>query len=167
MNGDFKFLINGRLFSIRDFGKEMNAGFLKLHEAYFSGTSFDFSDFRESSFKLLDSCKGDYKSQDNFFYNFIHIWAHFLERQLFGSAEQLWHDVLDLADNWEKINPGQRIHKGFPYYYRGVTLILNNDLDKGFLLMHQALEEDKITIWFYDSSNSSLLLRYSKLYQNR
>jgi len=31
------------------------------------------------------------------------------------------------------------------YYFWGVTCILNGNLEKGFLLMHQALEEDKKT----------------------
>ena len=37
----------------------------------------------------------------------------------------------------------ERIHKGAPYYYWGVTCILKEEIEKGFLLMHQALEEDK------------------------
>jgi|SRR5918996_1351579 hypothetical protein len=34
------------------------------------------------------------------------------------------------------------IHKGSAYYFWAVTCILKEDLEKGFLLMHQALEED-------------------------
>jgi len=68
-----------------------------------------------------------------------------MNMQNFSKAEHLWQDVLDPAYTWEIRNPGKRIHKGFPYYYFGITSILKGDLDKGFLLIHQAFEEDKIT----------------------
>ena len=65
-----------------------------------------------------------------------------MDQQRFNDAEDLWNDVLKLAYNWEE-KTGERIHKGTPYYFLGVTLILRKDLDRGFLMMHQALEEDK------------------------
>jgi len=37
------------------------------------------------------------------------------------------------------------MHKGTPYYWLGVTAILNDDFDKGFLYMHNAFEEDQQT----------------------
>ena len=55
---------------------------------------------------------------------------------------RLWEYALDLAHNWEKTNRPIKIHKGTPYYFLGVTAILNNDLENGFLAMHQALKED-------------------------
>ena len=46
------------------------------------------------------------------------------------------------ATDWESTNPTQRIHKGTPHYFWGMTEVLGGDLDRGFLLMHQALSED-------------------------
>ncbi len=46
---------------------------------------------------------------------------------------------------WEENNKGKRIHKGGPYYFWGMTAIQRGDLDRGYVLMHQALEEDVIT----------------------
>src|SRR5262249_28422854 len=33
-------------------------------------------------------------------------------------------------------------HKGSPYYFWGMTALLGGDLDKGYCLMHQSVEED-------------------------
>lgn len=127
---------------IDDLGKEMNAQFLRLHEAYFSNTALDFNDFKDHALKFFDDNKDDYIAQDKFFNNFTIIWGNFLGMQLFSRAEQLWNHALDIVYEWENRNQGARIHKGTPYYFLGVTSILNEELEKGFLLMHQALEED-------------------------
>lgn len=145
MSEKFKFIISGRMHKINDLGEEMNTQFLKLHEAYFSNIGFDFNDFKDHSLRFFDDNKDDYTVQDEFFNNFTIIWRNFLAMQLFSRAEQLWNDALGIAYEWEKRNQGARIHKGTPYYFLGVTSILNGELDKGFLLMHQALEEDKKT----------------------
>jgi transcription antitermination factor NusG len=62
----------------------------------------------------------------------------------FFFAEQIWERVVQIAKNWEALNPSRgKIHKGAAYYFWAVTCILKEDLEKGFLLMHQALEEDR------------------------
>jgi lipopolysaccharide biosynthesis regulator YciM len=61
----------------------------------------------------------------------------------FFSAEQVWQLAVQIATQWETLNQSKyRIHKGAAYYFWAVTCILKEDLEKGFLLMHQALEED-------------------------
>lgn len=52
---------------------------------------------------------------------------------------------ISLALQWEANHPGQRLHKGTPYYFAGVRDILLGDLDRGFLWMHQALVEDQLS----------------------
>jgi len=145
MKDNFEFILSGQMYKINGLNREMNDQFLKLHEAYFSNTGFDFDVFKEVSLKFFDDKKGDYIIQDKFFNNFTIIWQNFLAMQLFDRAEQLWNDVLNIVYIWENRNQDARIHKGTPYYFLGVTSILHRDLDKGFSLMHQALEEDKIT----------------------
>lgn len=68
----------------------------------------------------------------------------YLSQHHYLDAERLWHDVLQISDDWEKAQH-KLVHKGTTYYCWAVTSILASDLEKGFLLMHQALEEDKRT----------------------
>ncbi|MBA3045301.1 MAG: hypothetical protein FP824_03720 [Euryarchaeota archaeon] len=104
----------------------------------------------EQGFRVLDPEEffgqniDDNKSHDPFFGSFTIIWRFFLHQGRFRACELVWDLALKIAYEWEDKH-GKRIHKGTPYYFWGVTCILNGDLEKGFLLMHQALEEDKIT----------------------
>ena len=50
---------------------------------------------------------------------------------------------IGLALAWQASHPGRPLHLGTPYYFAGVRHILNGDLDRGFLFMHEALEADK------------------------
>ena len=52
---------------------------------------------------------------------------------------------LAVADAWEQAHPGERLHKGTPYYFLGMGLLISGDLDYGFLYMHQALREDQLS----------------------
>jgi transcription antitermination factor NusG len=62
----------------------------------------------------------------------------------FFFAEQIWERAVQTAKDWEALNPSRStIHKGAAYYFWAVTCILKEDLEKGFLLMHEALEEDR------------------------
>lgn len=145
MNNKFEFMVAGRACEINDLGSPMNELFLKLHEAYFSNVAFDLKNFKEHSLKFFDANQDNYVVHDKFFNNFTIIWTRFLSLHLFDKAAQLWNLALNIAYEWENKGPDKRIHKGTPYYFLGVTCILNQELDKGFLLMHQALEEDKGT----------------------
>lgn len=77
---------------------------------------------------------------DKYFNNFHDIWRFLLDMGQFKIAERLWHDVLEFVLEWENSKP--KIHKGTPYYWFAGTEILNGELEKGFIHMHQALEED-------------------------
>lgn len=135
--------IGENTFPINDLGKSMNSQFLGFYESHFSGRAFDFTKFREEAFKFFDQNYSNNGACDGFFNNFTVIWPPFLNQRRFKKAEELWNLALNIAYEWETKNPGKRIHKGTPYYFWGVTCILNEDLEKGFLSMHQALEEDK------------------------
>lgn len=82
------------------------------------------------------------EKHDQFFNRFIPLWNDLYWQRKYSQAMKLWEFALDLAHNWEKNNHQNRIHKGTPYYFLSYTAILNNDLENGFLAMHQALEED-------------------------
>ena len=78
-----------------------------------------------------------------FFNRFTTIWMDLISRRRYFEAIQLWEVAIGFAYRWEQKNKPHLIHKGTPYYFMGVTAILNNELETGFLLMHQAFEEDK------------------------
>jgi len=82
---------------------------------------------------------------DAFFNRFTTIWLDLVFRRRYFEAIELWDIALGFASRWEQNNKPHLVHKGTPYYFMGVTAILNNELEMGFLLMHQALEEDKRT----------------------
>ncbi|MFZ0966199.1 MAG: hypothetical protein WAN82_06185 [Candidatus Bathyarchaeia archaeon] len=80
---------------------------------------------------------------DNFFGRFTPIWLDLVQKRRYFEAISFLNEPLVVAYKWESMNKPHTIHKGTPYYFLGVTAILNNELENGFLLMHQALEEDK------------------------
>lgn len=136
--------------TIVDLGESMNSQFNKFYESHFVGHDFDVVKFIDEalsffSHNLIDQNHNNYVIHDNFFNNFTPVWRNFQDQRRFKNAEDIWKKALDISYEWEKKNPNKRIHKGTPYYFWGVTCILDGDLEKGFLLMHQALEEDKET----------------------
>jgi len=139
----FMFKIGEQIFQIENLNELMNSQFLGLYESHFSGRGFDLTKFKEEALRFFDQNDNNYSAHDGFFNNFTIIWQYFLNHGRFKSAENLWSFALEIAYEWGKKHQSKRIHKGTPYYFWGVTCILNGDLEKGFLLMHQALEEDK------------------------
>ena len=91
---------------------------------------------------FFDNNVNRFDEHNRFFERFIPEWTTSLDQGKYNYAELIWEAVLDEALVWEN-SMSERIHKGAPYYYWGVTCILKEDLEKGFLLMHQALEEDR------------------------
>lgn len=80
---------------------------------------------------------------DQFFGFFTPMWANLFTRHHFFESIKLWNLAIGLSLDWEARNRPAKIHKGTPYYFLGVTAILNNELENGFLAMHQALKEDE------------------------
>lgn len=82
-----------------------------------------------------------YEAHNRYFESFTPRWRQALQEEHFKEAERLWDCALGKVYEFE-CQHGKKIHKGTAYYFWGVTCILNDELEKGFLLMHQALEED-------------------------
>jgi hypothetical protein len=80
---------------------------------------------------------------DRFFGFFTPMWQSLFTRHHFFESIKLWNLALGLSLDWEARNKPAKIHKGTPYYFLGVTAILNNELDNGSLAMHQAMKEDE------------------------
>jgi hypothetical protein len=129
-------------FFIEDLGILMNEQFQKLYNYYFSGKGFERSRFESESLNFFNH-NNSINDLDRYFNNFTPLWQFLLEQGSFFNAEQLWEIAVSISKKWEEENQNRKIHKGAGYYFWAVTCILKEDLEKGFLLMHQALEEDR------------------------
>lgn len=130
-------------FSIKDLGIFMNEQFQKLYNYYFSGKGFEHSRFQSESLNFFNHNNSS-NDLDSYFNNFMPLWQFLLQQGSFFYAEQLWEIAVSISKKWEEQqNQNRKIHKGAGYYFWAVTCILKEDLEKGFLLMHQALEEDR------------------------
>ena len=137
-----KFLLSGQFYNLGDLTEEMNKAFLLLHASYFGNHYYDLADFKTSAITFFNNHQDNYAIHDIFFNNFSILWKKLLNQSRFGEAEELWDFSINIAIEWENTNADHFIHKGTPYYFWGMTTILKGDLDNGFSLMHQALEED-------------------------
>lgn len=94
----------------------------------------------------LDNSIGNVKAQDKVFEIIAGtFWKPAIVEGKYLLAESIWNDIFQIVYEWEHTHPGQRVHKGTGYYFWAVTCIQAGVLEKGFLLMHQALEEDMIS----------------------
>lgn len=67
----------------------------------------------------------------------------FMTREI-ESTEAIWYElVLPICEDWERNNHPRKIHKGTLYYFWAITVLQRGDIDRAFLLMHKALEEDQ------------------------
>ena len=89
--------------------------------------------------KLLEmDCR---EAHDKYFGHFGNEWVGLLADGRYKDGERPWESALAEVRNFEKTQV-KVIHKGSAYYFWAITCILNEDLEKGFFLMHQALKED-------------------------
>jgi hypothetical protein len=146
MINNFTFNIREHKFTLGDLGQTMNEQFQRLYNYYFFNTGFERNKFESESLIFFDN-NNSIDAYDKYFNNFTPLWNLLLSQGSFFYAEQLWQISIETAKKWDKRqNQNKKIHKGAPFYFWGVTCILKEDLEKGFLLMHQALEEDKKNI---------------------
>jgi hypothetical protein len=138
---NYTFKINGMNFSIEDLGQSMNEQFRNLYVYYFANGSFDRNVFEIQSHTYFDNFRS-INDHDRYFNNLTPLWMKLLRHGLFIHAEQVWEIATEAAAKWEQRNSNSKIHKGAGFYFWGITCILKEDLEKGFLLMHQAVEED-------------------------
>jgi hypothetical protein len=119
----------------------LNEQFRSLYNYYFTNGQFDRNIFEIQSLAYYDNFKKK-NDHDKYFNNLTPLWINLIQHGLFIDAEQIWEIAIVTAKKWEQRNLKDKIHKGAGYYFWGITCILKEDLEKGFLLMHQAVEED-------------------------
>lgn len=135
---------------LNDLGAEMNEQFRIFYQTNLTPNDGSFlvpsvlnfsTDFRTRSFDFFDTNGSNHNAIDRYFSNFSIIWEYFLQHGIYEAAQRLWNDVLSFVFEWEN-RRSRRVHKGTPFYWMGGTAILNGELSKGFLLIHQAMDED-------------------------
>lgn len=140
-----KFIIGGRVIDINQLGDAIDKQFIALHAAYYGNAALDWQQFEKVAIDFFNEKPNPNLSNNAYFNNFTVIWRNFLAVGNFDEAERILQLALEPALKWEVANPGQRIHKGTAFYYWGMTTLQRGDLDKGYALMHQAVEEDVLT----------------------
>jgi hypothetical protein len=136
------FIVRGQTFSIEALDSALDEEFVALHAAFLGSSTCQWASFSAAAHAYFSKPMVGGHQHGLFFNNFTILWRHFLGAGQFDAAEAIWRMACDIAWAWESSNNGKLIHKGTPYYFWGMTAILRGDLDRGYALMHQALEED-------------------------
>jgi len=123
--------------------------------------------FDQVSFQYLRLASDDSDYVDTYFNRLTRIWLFFTSLGLLDHADWIWRFAFDLVEDCE--NQYGRIHKGTPFYFHAVNCILGGNLEKGFLMMHKAVQEDRFTFgypYFTDTpAYAFVTLDYKKLDQ--
>jgi hypothetical protein len=136
------FIIHGQHFLIDSLERSLDQEFVNLYAAFLGNSTYEWSSFETAAHNFFSQPTVDGHQHGQFFNNFTILWKQFLQKGQIDKAEQIWKLASSTAWNWETSNPGREIHKGALYYFWGLTAIIRGDLDRGYALMHQALEED-------------------------
>jgi hypothetical protein len=121
--------------------QEIDQAFLNLYQ-HLLNPPLVTPEFRHAAIEFFDRSQGNTALHDRFFSNFGPLSFRHFQNERWHRAEKVWEEAVKLALEWESRNPGEYIHKGTPFYFCGMAAISRGELDKGYLLMHQALEED-------------------------
>lgn len=127
---------------IWDINPDLNAQFFALYDSLLKGRPFDEAAFRDAAASCFEASHAAGQGPDPFFDNFGPLGLPWPDTRL--RFTHLWEWALAVARDWEATT-GRRIHKGTGYYFACVRDIELGDLDRGFLYLHQAAEEDAIT----------------------
>ena len=109
------------------------------------GKVWNVENLEKEVFKYLDRAQnGTYV--DKLSTRFAQIWAVYYRLGRFLEADKFWDLPLDLYTKWEKTNrweeTNEKIPRGTPYYFRGMSAVAYGNIDRGFLFFHQAVEDD-------------------------
>lgn len=143
--------IGNFLFDVHPLGQQtMEAAFDRLYESVIvagARPQLD-SKFRAAASEYFDSYIGSPDApaaHDHYFYGFSPLWVYFCDKGRLDLAEDIWRMALDPAREWEGTHSGQQIDKGLHYYFCAIAALLRGNIDSGYVLAHQAAEEDSRT----------------------
>lgn len=138
----YEYKVGEQRFRMGNLGGAINQQFVGLSEYFLANKPFNRSAFCREAGSYFNNHQDDWASHNNFFEGFTPIWQVLLRTGRLLDAYWVWELAVECATEWESTNPTKHIHKGTPYYFWGMTAVMGGDLDRGFLLMHQALSED-------------------------
>lgn len=136
--------VGTKKFVLQDVGSLMNAEFQTLYQELYTSGSANWTRHDGALFQYLDS-HTSVPDHDSYFNNLTIPWQEHLRTGQYAGAVELWHGRISAATRWESAHAPRKVHKGSPLYFLGVTHILAGNLDRGFLCMHRALDEDART----------------------
>jgi len=132
---------------IEFFGKFLNSdnrsSFLELENPVMCNLKKAIHDYLTRTYLIPQNEKFP---QHDFLFNNLSMVSNFLlVRHLIFDAQKFIEWILEITLEWEASNGNYRIHKGSLYFFWSRYAIINNEIDKGFFLIHKAYEEDCIT----------------------
>jgi len=130
-------------------GQPLDGAFDQLYEAVLErGIRSTSDDFRKATFQYFDRYLKDANApaaHDHYFICFTPIWNASMSSGRLDVAETIWELAFGPVQEWESAHTGELIDKGTLCYFWGATALLRGDLDRGYLLIHQSVEEDSRT----------------------
>jgi len=135
-------IVSGRKLKLNPIDDELDECFRNLYSAWLGTGSLNYNHFRMCAKKFFNTNPNDWSKHNSYFENFTIIWHVLLNEGKHAAAQELWKLSMEPVFEWENDNKPNQIHKGTAYYFFGVSSILQGEIDKGYSLMHQALEED-------------------------
>lgn len=145
MGEEIRFILGGRTLTLNALEASLDLAFIDLYAAYFGAPPFNWNQLNQAAGVFLKNTPNRNFAHNLYFNNFSIIWNNFLGTGNFDEAERIWQMALGPVLEFESRNLGREAHKGTAYYYWGITAILRGDIDKGYTLIHQAVEEDILT----------------------
>lgn len=79
------------------------------------------------------------------FETFGGLWDDALQQGAGAVANTIMAIAAQIAWEWEGKNKPYQLHKGTPYYFLAMSFVLSGNVDSGFVMAHNALEEDRRT----------------------
>ena len=141
-----KFVIGGRTFNLNSLDPALDQAFIDLYASYVGTTPFSWSTLDQAVQTFLLNSPDRDNVHNLYFNNFTTLWNTFLNNGNYDEAANLWQMALEPVLAFEAANSPREAHKGTAFYFWGMTSIISGDLDKGYALVHQAVEEDVATL---------------------
>lgn len=135
-------IVIGEPVTVSVLGTPLDSLVERLYMDYFAARDLPWDELDVSAAIYFDQHLTDPAAHDAYFNNFISLWRHLMGQDKLPQAEFIWERALRPALAWEQAHPGQFLHKGTPYYFWAMTVIQRRDIDRGYLIVHRALDED-------------------------
>ena len=137
MASTFTVMIGNLDIQLQHLAPKLDAEFANFYQSVYSGRQPDCSAFDAAAFDFFDMQATYAESVDSFSNNFTPWYNHLLDAGRLVGSSLVWDWALRPALDWEK-RTQRRLHKDGAYYYAGMTAILHQDLEGGYLFMHRA-----------------------------